>query len=227
MYIRNALLMSSTAPGAAHSVAWNHHKREIQLGSGRNHEKLQIAGFCKSSYYWKLSLCYLTRSAITPFQCLGTPPPKGSTRAGIVPSCPSLDRRSPDTKVGFERRTFRSLYPAYPTRCSWGSRGPHPGRRVAPKRFVIFFIPLCQVEGWPSLCSRHSELGTENSTLFGKRWIGMRNTCPNKRSFWCWTHSSMEVPLAQPKTRFLTASLRIRRHQPTRAMVLRQRLSNT
>ncbi|KAG5453358.1 hypothetical protein CSKR_109372 [Clonorchis sinensis] len=31
----------------------------------------------------------------------------------------------------------------------WESRGPHPGRRVAPtapKRFVISFIPLCQTK---------------------------------------------------------------------------------
>ncbi|KER20732.1 hypothetical protein T265_10785 [Opisthorchis viverrini] len=35
-----------------------------------------------------------------------------------------------------------------------GSRGPHPGRRVAPtapKRFVISFILLCQIKGWPPL----------------------------------------------------------------------------
>ncbi|KER26604.1 hypothetical protein T265_06178 [Opisthorchis viverrini] len=37
----------------------------------------------------------------------------------------------------------------------------------------------------------------------------------------------MEVPVTRPKTRFLTASLRLRRHQFTRVMVLRQRLSNT
>ncbi|KAG5445008.1 hypothetical protein CSKR_105021 [Clonorchis sinensis] len=79
-----------------------------------------------------------------------------------------------------------------------------------------------QVKGWPPLCFRHSELGMENSNLFGKRWLGIRNACPNQRSFWCWTPSSVEFPVAQPKTRFLIASLRIRRHQPTRAIVLRQ-----
>ncbi|KAG5445797.1 hypothetical protein CSKR_106061 [Clonorchis sinensis] len=36
----------------------------------------------------------------------------------------------------------------------------------------------------------------------------------------------MEVAVAQPKARFLSVSLRIRRHQPTRAMIPR-RLSNT
>ncbi|KER24478.1 LOW QUALITY PROTEIN: hypothetical protein T265_14410 [Opisthorchis viverrini] len=63
--------------------------------------------------------------------------------------------------------------------------------------------------------------------FLGKRWLGVRNTCPNQRSFWCWTHSSVEVLIAQPETHFLIASLRIHRHQSKRAMVLRQRLSNT
>ncbi|KAG5446496.1 Cleavage and polyadenylation specificity factor subunit 3, partial [Clonorchis sinensis] len=35
-------------------------------------------------------------------------PPEGSTRAGILLGCPSLDRRSRDTEVGSEPRTFRS-----------------------------------------------------------------------------------------------------------------------
>ncbi|KER26350.1 hypothetical protein T265_06395 [Opisthorchis viverrini] len=92
-----------------------------------------------------------------------------------------------------------------------GSRGPHPGRRVAstaPKRFVISFISLCPVKNRPPLCLRHSELGMENSTLFGKQWFGIRNTCPNQRSFWYWTHSSTELLVEQPKTRFLATSLR-------------------
>ncbi|KER27615.1 hypothetical protein T265_05339 [Opisthorchis viverrini] len=33
------------------------------------------------------------------------------------------------------------------------------------------------IQGWPPFCLRHSELGMENSTLFGKRWFGIRNTC--------------------------------------------------
>ncbi|KER28464.1 hypothetical protein T265_04693 [Opisthorchis viverrini] len=108
----------------------------------------------------------------------------------------------------------------------WGSRDLHPGERVAPtapKRFVIPFILLCQVKGWTPLCFHHSEWGMENSALFGKRSFGIRKTCPNQRSFWCWTHSSMEVPVTQPKTRFLTASLMIHRHHSTRDMILRQR----
>ncbi|KER24221.1 hypothetical protein T265_08067 [Opisthorchis viverrini] len=48
------------------------------------------------------------RSAAAPFQCLGSMPPEGSTRAGILPGCPSLDRGSRVAEVGFKPRTFRS-----------------------------------------------------------------------------------------------------------------------
>ncbi|KER28766.1 hypothetical protein T265_04457 [Opisthorchis viverrini] len=36
-------------------------------------------------------------------------PHEGSTRAGTLPGCPSLDRRSREVEVGFEPRTFRSV----------------------------------------------------------------------------------------------------------------------
>ncbi|GAA55567.1 hypothetical protein CLF_108343 [Clonorchis sinensis] len=36
-------------------------------------------------------------------------PREGSTRAGILPGCPSLDKGSRETEVGFEPRTFRRL----------------------------------------------------------------------------------------------------------------------
>ncbi|KAG5444970.1 hypothetical protein CSKR_102576 [Clonorchis sinensis] len=78
----------------------------------------------------------------------------------------------------------------------WQSRGPYPGRQVppkAPKRFVISFITPAR-----------SRFDTCDS------W-------PNLHSFWCWTQSLIEVPVAQPKTRFLITSLRISRHQPTRS----------
>ncbi|KAG5451860.1 E3 ubiquitin-protein ligase chfr, partial [Clonorchis sinensis] len=48
------------------------------------------------------------RSAVTPFRCLAAMPPEGSTRAEILPGCPSLDRGSREAEVGFEPRTFRS-----------------------------------------------------------------------------------------------------------------------
>ncbi|KAG5444787.1 hypothetical protein CSKR_113920 [Clonorchis sinensis] len=47
-------------------------------------------------------------SAVAPFRCLAAMPPKGSTRAGILPGCPSPDRGSREAEVGFEPRTFRS-----------------------------------------------------------------------------------------------------------------------
>ncbi|KAG5442879.1 hypothetical protein CSKR_105174 [Clonorchis sinensis] len=49
----------------------------------------------------------------------------------------------------------------------------------------------------------------EKSTLFGKRWFGIRNTWPKQHSFCYWTHSSIKVPVAQNKTRLLIASVRI------------------
>ncbi|KAG5449100.1 Major vault protein, partial [Clonorchis sinensis] len=38
-------------------------------------------------------------------------PPEGSTRAGILPGCPSLDRGIREAEVGFEPRNFRSMPP--------------------------------------------------------------------------------------------------------------------
>ncbi|KER32508.1 hypothetical protein T265_12788, partial [Opisthorchis viverrini] len=49
------------------------------------------------------------RSAVTPFRCLAAMPHEGSTRTGILPGCPSLDRGSREADVGFEPRTFRSV----------------------------------------------------------------------------------------------------------------------
>ncbi|KAG5451189.1 hypothetical protein CSKR_102637 [Clonorchis sinensis] len=48
------------------------------------------------------------RSAVAPFRCLATMPPEGSTRSVVLPNCPSLDRRSRDTEIGFEPQTFQS-----------------------------------------------------------------------------------------------------------------------
>ncbi|KAG5451599.1 hypothetical protein CSKR_110880, partial [Clonorchis sinensis] len=48
------------------------------------------------------------RSAVAPLRCLAAMPPEGSTRAGILPGCPGLDRGSRETEAGFEPRTFRS-----------------------------------------------------------------------------------------------------------------------
>ncbi|KAG5454445.1 Heteroproteinous nuclear ribonucleoprotein L, partial [Clonorchis sinensis] len=50
----------------------------------------------------------INRSAVTPFRCLAAMPPEGSTRAEILPGCPSLDRGSREAEVGFEPRTLWS-----------------------------------------------------------------------------------------------------------------------
>ncbi|KER25588.1 hypothetical protein T265_06990 [Opisthorchis viverrini] len=44
---------------------------------------------------------------LTPFRYLTAMPPKGSTRARILPGCPSLDSGSRVPGVGFEPRAFR------------------------------------------------------------------------------------------------------------------------
>ncbi|KER22533.1 hypothetical protein T265_09398 [Opisthorchis viverrini] len=49
------------------------------------------------------------RSAVAPFRCLAAMPPEESTRARILPGCPSLDRGSRVAEVEFEPRTFRSV----------------------------------------------------------------------------------------------------------------------
>ncbi|KAG5443303.1 hypothetical protein CSKR_109065 [Clonorchis sinensis] len=46
--------------------------------------------------------------AVAPFRCLAAMPPEGSTRAGILPGCPGLDRGSREAEVGIEPRTLRS-----------------------------------------------------------------------------------------------------------------------
>ncbi|KER24056.1 hypothetical protein T265_08188 [Opisthorchis viverrini] len=50
------------------------------------------------------------RSAVALSRCLAAMPPEGSTRAGILPGCPSLDRGSRVAEVGFEPRTFRTVF---------------------------------------------------------------------------------------------------------------------
>ncbi|KER25612.1 LOW QUALITY PROTEIN: hypothetical protein T265_14179, partial [Opisthorchis viverrini] len=51
----------------------------------------------------------IKRSAVAPSRCLAAMPPEGSTRAGILPGCPSLDRGSRVAEFGFEPRTFRNI----------------------------------------------------------------------------------------------------------------------
>ncbi|KAG5441434.1 hypothetical protein CSKR_107659, partial [Clonorchis sinensis] len=48
------------------------------------------------------------RSAVAPFRCLAALPPGGSTKAGILAGCPSLDKGCRETEIRFEPRTFWS-----------------------------------------------------------------------------------------------------------------------
>ncbi|KAG5445244.1 ATP synthase subunit alpha, mitochondrial [Clonorchis sinensis] len=43
------------------------------------------------------------RSTVTTFRCLDAMPPEGSTRAGILPDCPSIDRRNRDARSSSSR----------------------------------------------------------------------------------------------------------------------------
>ncbi|KER26123.1 hypothetical protein T265_06541 [Opisthorchis viverrini] len=52
----------------------------------------------------------------------------------------------------------------------------------------------------------------ENFSLFGKRRFTMDNAWVNQRSFWRWTHCSMEVPFEEANKCFQNVSLRIRQH---------------
>ncbi|KER25831.1 hypothetical protein T265_06802 [Opisthorchis viverrini] len=46
---------------------------------------------------------------VTPFRCLAAMPPKGSTRAGILPGSPYLDGIIREAEVGLEPRTFQQI----------------------------------------------------------------------------------------------------------------------
>ncbi|KER21542.1 hypothetical protein T265_10164 [Opisthorchis viverrini] len=56
---------------------------------------------------WKQTI--INHSTVAPFRCPAAMPPKGSTRAGILPGYPSVDRESREAEVGFEPRTFWSV----------------------------------------------------------------------------------------------------------------------
>ncbi|KER31846.1 hypothetical protein T265_01936 [Opisthorchis viverrini] len=76
-------------PGAAHSVAWKHHKREVQLGS-RCHSNECI--FASAMQFGFKDNDNNNCSAVIPLWCLADKSPGESTRAWILPGCPSLDR---------------------------------------------------------------------------------------------------------------------------------------
>ncbi|KER29457.1 hypothetical protein T265_03923 [Opisthorchis viverrini] len=53
-------------------------------------------------YLYDILMAIIHYSAVTPFRRLAVMPPEGRTRAGILPSCPNLDRGSPEAEVRFE-----------------------------------------------------------------------------------------------------------------------------
>ncbi|KER27413.1 hypothetical protein T265_05520 [Opisthorchis viverrini] len=59
--------------------------------------------FSAREYCWGVEINYVhflhIRSAVTSFRCLATIPPEGSTSAGILPGCPSLDKGSRETRI--------------------------------------------------------------------------------------------------------------------------------
>ncbi|KAG5442314.1 Tubulin-specific chaperone C [Clonorchis sinensis] len=61
-------------------------REEVLRNSDRNN---RVVGVQKKNH-----------SVVTPFRCLAAMPPKGSTRAGILPVCPNLDRGSREAKLG-------------------------------------------------------------------------------------------------------------------------------
>ncbi|KER27408.1 hypothetical protein T265_05516 [Opisthorchis viverrini] len=84
---------------------------------------------CSPIFFGRRHSCF----AVAPFRCLTAMPPEGSTRGGILPGCPSLDRGNRDEEVGFEPRTFRSVT----------SRSNHwvistlQQRRIVPRRNIL------------------------------------------------------------------------------------------
>ncbi|KAG5442715.1 hypothetical protein CSKR_108022 [Clonorchis sinensis] len=69
-----------------------------------------ISGMAQRVYQLSARVCNdntKNKGNHSPFRYLAAMPPKGSTRAEILPGCPSLDKKSREAEVGFEPRTFR------------------------------------------------------------------------------------------------------------------------
>ncbi|KAG5454251.1 hypothetical protein CSKR_113704 [Clonorchis sinensis] len=96
----------------------------IQTEYRRHHAQLQTEEVRKEMAAVQIQSCYrgyrtrkalrtgvnnkkYNRSAVAHFRCVAAMPPEASTRAGILPDCSSLDRRSREAGVGFKPRTFR------------------------------------------------------------------------------------------------------------------------
>ncbi|KER26360.1 hypothetical protein T265_06405 [Opisthorchis viverrini] len=61
-----------------------------------------------SQFRSDLFACIWEKESVPDKWCLVVMAPEGSTRARILPGCPSLDRGNREAKVGFEPRTIRS-----------------------------------------------------------------------------------------------------------------------
>ncbi|KAG5447088.1 hypothetical protein CSKR_108814 [Clonorchis sinensis] len=99
------------------------------------------------------------RSAAVSFGCLTAVPPERCMRCGILPGCPSLNKRSQEAGIGFEPRTFRSV----------NSRSNHLGN-LAP----TFNITYCccgptklskRLNTIKKRCGKHKARTNENSCL--------------------------------------------------------------
>ncbi|KER31380.1 hypothetical protein T265_02427 [Opisthorchis viverrini] len=80
---------------------------EFELANARDSNRLEffISSLAADGSPYKIFGCVSlakNRSAVAPFRCLAAMPPGGSTRAGVLPECPSPDRRSRVAEVGFE-----------------------------------------------------------------------------------------------------------------------------
>ncbi|KAG5454334.1 Trafficking kinesin-binding protein 1, partial [Clonorchis sinensis] len=87
-------------------MAARHRMGVLQLNSSCFDAILRWSASCS------VTLAYESKYSLVvypPFWCLAAMPPEGSTRAEILPGCPSLDRGSREAEMGFERRTFRSV----------------------------------------------------------------------------------------------------------------------
>ncbi|KER25991.1 hypothetical protein T265_06683 [Opisthorchis viverrini] len=102
-----------------------------------------------------VGMCSKKRSAVASFRHLAAMPPEGSTRAGILPGCPSLDRGNRDAEIRFKPRIFRPV----------NSRSNHLGHLA-----LFGGISLERVESYKEYAnmSRTENIGG-SSVLTGKR----------------------------------------------------------
>ncbi|KAG5448981.1 Arginine/serine-rich coiled-coil protein 2 [Clonorchis sinensis] len=88
---------------------------EYEQSRALTHTQRGVGLGFSSATHFVLYLCLLhekikrNRSAVTPFRCLAAMPPEGSTRAGILRGCPSLDRGSREAEANDFQAWFASV----------------------------------------------------------------------------------------------------------------------